>query len=122
MKRIFILSVILLSAAACNKNALGGDATIEGKVMHHSKTIANASVFIKFNAKEFPGEDTSAYDGNTRADKDGHFQFKTYKGDYYLYAFGYDHDIKPPYYVTGGTPASVRSSEKVDLIIAVTEH
>ncbi len=89
--------------------------------MHHSKAIANATVFIKFKVKEFPGEDTTAYDTKVRADVNGNFTIKCYKGDYYLYGIGYDFAILPPYRVVGGFHIRMRYKEKVETIVAVTE-
>lgn len=94
---------------------------IEGKVIHHTKRISNASIFIKFKAKEFPGTDTSLYDAKIRADKDGNFKINCYKGDYYLYGFGYDFAIDPPYIVVGGTPVHIRQNENLEIDVAVTE-
>lgn len=107
--------------ASCKKNELNGSSTIEGKVVHHTKAIAGARVFIKFDAKEFPGTDTALYDSKVVADANGRFSIACYKGDYYLFGYGQDLAIEPPYVVFGGVPVSIRKNEKVDLQIAVTE-
>jgi hypothetical protein len=119
MIRILCLALLLL--CACKKNALGGDATISGTVVHHSKHIGGSKVYIKFNATEFPGSDVNAYDASTTAGSDGNYSFSVYKGDYYLYAVGEDRAVPPPYIVKGGTPVHIRSGEKVEATIAVTE-
>lgn len=107
---------------SCKKNQLGGKATIKGTVKHHAKIIANAMVFIKFNSKEFPGNDTTVYDAKVRADADGNYSFKCYKGDYFLYGFGYDFDEPPPHIVKAGVPAgNIRNRETVEINIGVTE-
>ncbi|WP_317897554.1 hypothetical protein [Aurantibacillus circumpalustris] len=124
MKKIVLVGLLLsLSVAffSCKKNQLGGSHTIKGKVAHHSKAIANASVFIKFDAKNFPGDDTTTYDDKVRADAEGNFSIKCYKGDYFLYGFGYDYDILPPYIVVGGTPVHVGSESTIEVNVAVTE-
>lgn len=124
MKKIVLLAFtifITIFFLACKKNQLDGKHTVKGNVAHHSKAIPNATVFIKFNAKEFPGEDTTLYDAKVRADADGNYSFKCYRGDYYLYGFGYDYDILAPYYVVGGTPVKVRSKKTVNVDVAVTE-
>lgn len=123
MKKIVLFSFLisLLFISSCKKNQLGGNSTISGKVVHHNKAIANASVFIKFNASEFPGEDTLSYDSKVRADENGFYNIDCYKGDYYVYGYGYDFAIPYPYIVVGGTPVNVRGNEDVDINIAVTE-
>ncbi len=121
-KNILLFSLTVgLILSACKKNELGGKSTISGKVAHHSKAIAYARVFIKFNATEFPGKDTALYDAKVSADINGDYSVSTYKGKYYLYSFGFDHAIDPPYYVVGGVPVNVRNNEKVKADIAVTE-
>lgn len=113
-----IASLLLLS---CEKNQLGGNSEIKGTVMHHSKTIAYASVFIKFNATEFPGTDTLKYDSKVKADENGQFSFKLFKGNYFLYGYGYDYAIPAPYTVKGGTSVKLRSNETTNITLAVTE-
>lgn len=122
MKKIFFFSTLfILAVSSCKKNELGGTSSINGTVMHHSKVIAKASVFIKFNAKEFPGADTTKYDEKVRVDANGNYNFKCYKGDYYLYGFGYDYGIAPPYEVVGGVPVRIRKNEHLQIDLAVTE-
>lgn len=120
-KLIFFGSALLIFAffSSCKKNQLGGKSTISGKVMHHSRVIPNSSVFIKFNAKEFPGSDTTAYDDKVRTDAEGNYSIKCYKGDYYLYGAGYDYSISKE--VVGGTPVHIRNKEKLNVDVAVTE-
>lgn len=123
-KKIILLStlVVFMFLISCKKNQLGGKSTITGKVAHHSKAIAYATVFIKFKAKEFPGKDTTVYDDKVRADADGNFSIKCYKGDYYLYGYGYDYALVPPYVVHGGAPVHLRNKEKEELDLAVSEE
>lgn len=121
MKRIVVLAVLILIAFGCKKNQLGGKSTISGNIKHHSKVIANATVYIKFNAKEFPGTDVSVYDDKVTADASGNYTIKCYKGDYYLFAVGYDYAIAPPYIVVGGSPVHIRAKESVQIDLAVTE-
>lgn len=106
---------------SCKKNELNGSSTIKGKVVHHSKAIGGARVFIKFNATEFPGSDTSNYDAKVLADANGLFNISCYKGNYYLFAYGQDLAIAPPYVVVGGVPVKIRKNETVELQVAVTE-
>ncbi|MBA3683007.1 MAG: hypothetical protein H0W73_17855 [Bacteroidetes bacterium] len=122
MKKYIIYSLLLsLFLCSCKKNELGGKAEIKGQVKHHTKVIANATVYIKFNAKEFPGTDVSLYNDKVTADANGNYTIKCYKGDYYLYAVGTDVDVPPPSIVKGGAPISVRNKEVVEAELAVTE-
>ena len=118
MKKIILLLVPLL-ILSCKKNQLGGTSTIKGTVLHHERFIANATVYIKFNSKDFPGTDVSKYDANVAADASGNYSLKCYKGDYYLYGVGYDPEIKEP--VTGGIPIHIRNHETVNTDVPVTE-
>jgi hypothetical protein len=124
MKKIHILILLtgFIFSAACKKNQLGGKSTVKGTVAHHERAISYAVVFIKFNAKNFPGADTTIYDDKVRTDASGNFSFKCYKGDYYLYGFGFDYTIPPPYHVVGGVPVHVRNRETVNADVAVTEE
>src|SRR4051812_48530064 len=122
MKKYLIYSLLLsLSFVSCKKNELGGKAEIKGQVKHHTKVIANAIIYIKFNAKEFPGTDVSVYNDKVTADANGNYTIKCYKGDYYLYAVGTDLDVPPPSIVKGGAPISIRNKEVVEAELAVTE-
>ncbi|MDI1356099.1 MAG: hypothetical protein PSX36_14365 [bacterium] len=110
---------LLLFFGSCKKNQLGGKSTVRGQVAHHEKMIPFARVFIKFNAKEFPGSDTSIYDSRITTGADASYTFNCYKGDYYLYAFGYDDAILKN--VKGGLPLKVRTNENITANLAVTE-
>lgn len=125
MKKSILYLVLIIGLAgfwACKKNQLGGKASVKGTVAHHSKPIPNAYVYIKFNAKEFPGDDYSKYDTYVKADSEGHYEIDNfYKGDYYLYGEGYDYSIAAPYIVKGGLSVSVRNKEHLNKDIAVTE-
>jgi hypothetical protein len=122
MKHNLLLTLFAaLVVLACKKNQLNGTSNIHGKVVHHTKAISGARVFIKFDATEFPGKDTTAYDTKVVADANGNFSIDCYKGDYYLYGYGHDLAIDPPYVVFGGVPVKIRKNEDVDAQIAVTE-
>jgi len=125
MKTVIKLSLIIALAvnfSACKKNQTGGKASVKGVVLHHSKPVADAYVYIKFNATEFPGDDYTLYDTNVKTDANGNYSFSLYKGSYYLYAKGYDLDIPAPYIVKGGLSFSVRNKENLTKDIAVGEE
>ncbi len=123
MKKVLSILVVILIFSSCKKNQLGGDSTITGSVKHHSKIIPGATVYIKFNAKEFPGKEVSVYDANTTADSQGNFKFDIYQGDYFLFAKGTDKSLDPTNQtVTGGVPVHIRKNEDVTADVAVTEE
>jgi len=117
--KISIVLIIMMFFASCKKNQLGGTATVKGLVKHHSKIIGGARVFIKFNATEFPGRDTALYDAKVFADAEGKYSFDCFKGNYYLYGFGYDEGV--PGDVTGGIPVKIRTKEVLEMDVQVTE-
>jgi len=125
MKKIILCTVLLLGSlllVTCKKNQLGGKASVKGRVLHHSLPIPDAYVYIKYNATEFPGDDYSKYDTYVKADSEGNYEINNfYKGDYYLFAMGYDYTIAAPYLVKGGLAVSVRNKEHLTKDIAVTE-
>ncbi|HOZ88083.1 MAG TPA: hypothetical protein PL029_10005 [Bacteroidia bacterium] len=122
MKKIIVFCTLAFALfVTCKKNQLDGKSRIHGVVAHHEKKIPFATVFIKFNAKDSPGSDTSAYDAKVRADKDGHYDIKCYKGDYFLYGYGYDYSIDSPFVVVGGVPVHLRNKEDREIAVAVTE-
>lgn len=119
---ILLLSILSTFLISCKKNQLGGKASIKGKVVHHSKAIANAIVYVKFDSKESAGTDVSKYDTKVNADVNGNYEIPSlYKGDYYLYAVGEDFAIAPPYTVNGGIPVTLRTKESVSIDVPVTE-
>ena len=89
---------------------------------HHEVHIPSAEVYIKYDATEFPGINLSVYDNQTTASDDGgHFEFEGMeKGNYYLYAKGYDISISEE--VSGGTPVEIKSKkQEVEMNVPVTE-
>ncbi len=121
MRKLVVLVIIVICTISCKKNDIGGNALIEGRVVHHNKSITNCTVFLKFNASELPGEDTTLYDAKVRVDKDGYFKFDPYKGKYYVYARGIDPGIAPPYVVVGGQSVKLRAKETASITLYVTE-
>lgn len=117
-KYLFLITALsVLVFIGCKKNQLGGKSIIQGKTVHHSRPIPNATVYIKFNAKEFPGTDSTLYDAKTMADASGNFVFKCYKGQYYIYATG----VEGSNYLKGGIPVKIRTNETVTKDVPITE-
>ncbi len=119
--KLSIIISLLAFVTACKKNQLGGKSTIIGVVAHHGDPIPNATVYIKFNSSEFPGDHTDTYDASVLADSKGNYRFNVYKGTYYIYAVGLDMDIPAPYTVSGGFSFSIKNKQHLTRDIAVTE-
>ena len=123
-KNNFLILAFCLSLFffGCKKNEIGGKCLIEGKVTHHSKAIAEATVYVKMGAIEFPGDDISKYDFEVTADANGYFKVESlYKGEYYLYSVGRDFTVPPPWLVKGGIPVKLRYNERKTVELPVTE-
>lgn len=104
MKKLFypILALLLiLLVTDCRKennlnkdgqSVIAGSIRLNIQVMHHSWGVPYIPVYLKRNATEFPGYDTSLYDTCLQADNEGKLSFvKLYPGNYFLYAHGYDY-------------------------------
>lgn len=118
---IISISIFLFLNFSCKKNQMGGKSDVQGTVYHHSKKIADAKIYIKYNSKEFPGTDLSVYDTYITADENGRFHLNFYKGQYYLFSVGKDYGIPPPYNVVGGVGLNLRTNEDKDIDIYITE-
>ena len=131
---ILIIASITLAVQSCkDKNnchaGKGGNLTIVAFPQHHGCTIINHvgwpdTVFVKYNAQEFPGTNPASYDtiyvGEVHED---HVHVEGLKcGDYYLYAVGFDSTCHGPVRVTGGIPYSTKQeSGEVEVNIPITE-
>lgn len=127
MKKIIAISILAITTftlGACKKAGLGGDATIVAFPKHHGAPIYGATVYVKFNAKDFPGTNISSYDATFMGEpKEDHVHLEELKkGDYYFYAVGYDSTISEM--VSGGQSFTIKRkdrSDEQDIEIAVTE-
>jgi hypothetical protein len=117
---ILLLIIFAVNFSACLKEGPGGKSSISGAVMHHEIIIPNSTVYIKYNATEFPGTDLSKYDASTTADASAHYEFKGLrKGDYYLYGVGFDNMIADE--VTGGIHVKIKYNTDSEADVPVTE-
>lgn len=117
---ICLVGVILISLNACRKEGTDGKSSVSGYVMHHTKSIENAVVYIKYGATEFPGADLSKYDASFPTGADAHYEFKNLrKGDYYLYGVGYDNSVMES--VTGGIGIKLKYSKAISTDVPVVE-
>lgn len=112
--------ISLLAISSCYKEGNGGKSSVNGYVAHHSHPIPNAIVYIKYGAVEFPGTDVAKYNASVTADGSAHYEIKDLrKGDYYLYAVGYDNSIMET--VTGGIGVKLKYNKVTSADIPVTE-
>lgn len=108
----------------CNEGR-NGDLTLSMKMLHHTRPISGARVFIKYNAFEFPGEDTTRYDYAVSATTDSPYALidSLSCGNYYIYAIGVDSLLDPSNWICkGGLPFRTNLSSGTDSIkVYITE-
>jgi hypothetical protein len=123
LSKIVIASICLIATTtfySCKKEGTGGKSSANGYVKHHSNTIPNAVVYIKYGATEFPGTDLSVYDNHVTTDANAHYEFKELrKGNYFLYGVGYDKNISRE--VKGGIGIQLKRNNTVTTDVPVTE-
>lgn len=119
-KLTLILLGIVVFSTACKKEGLGGKASVSGTVKHHATPIPKATVYIKYGATEFPGADVAAYDASMVSDASAGYKFlELQKGDYYLYAVGFD--SLNMQYVSGGIGVVLKKNETKTTEVPVVE-
>jgi hypothetical protein len=119
-KTLFILGAMAL--LSCTKAGTGGKVEVACFPQHHEKAIKGATVYVKFNAKDFPGTDITKYDLAVAGEEnEDHVHVEDLKkGSYYFYAVGYDSTISQTVY--GGILIKIKEkSGEIDLDIPVTE-
>ncbi len=105
----------------------GGNVTIIAKTLHHTKRIKGCSVFVKYAANEFPGEDTTLYDARYREGiaEDSVVISGLTAGTYYFFGLGIDSAIagfQDGYNVKGGIPYTTNlESGTVTITVPITE-
>ena len=96
--KIFVLTILLFTG--CEKDAernSDGHIIVKGSnrlivsVIHHTWAVTNIQVWLKEDATEFPGTNTSLYDWSATTDAGGTAIFnELFPGNYFLYAKGFD--------------------------------
>lgn len=127
--KIALVVTLCVTVFSCKKEGLGGDATVVALLKHHDHIIPNQAnypdtVFVKFDAKEFPGNNPSDYDAFfTGHFGEDHVQIEGLKpGNYFLFGVGIDSSIVQR--VKGGVAIKIKHKEKdeeIQLDIPVTE-
>ena len=130
---LFAIFIALIFMSSCKKDnkctaGTGGAVTIAAFPQHHTKPIFSTggnhtdTVYVKFNAQDFPGTSPASYDLVIAGDSgEDHVHIENLKcGDYYIYMTGFDTSINKR--VTGGIPYSFsQTSGEIDLNVPVTE-
>lgn len=115
MRKFIITSLIAaLLFISCNKSddnqgSVTGTNRIIVTVIHHTYVVPNMRIFLKNNATEYPGSDTTLYNWKTSSDASGTAIFNNlFEGNYFLYATGFDQQIGLN--VIGASPVVLNSS------------
>ena len=95
---ILVLILFVGMISSCRKeHSRDNPVKIEGQIqfevhaVHHSWDVSHIWIYLKANATEFPGADSTLYDLKGQADGYGKFTFQNlHPGNYYVYAYGYD--------------------------------
>lgn len=91
-KRFSIL-VLFLLGVSCKKDApqeLEGSIILNVFVVHHEIPVQEATVYLKEQATEFPGENPGAYDRNSETFESLARFTKLLPGKYWIYGEGFD--------------------------------
>jgi hypothetical protein len=130
MKNLLILLSISLILASCKpkndcKAGSGGNLVIKASTVHHTRLVPGCTVYVKYNANEFPGTDFSVYEVTVKAKNDESFvTIPGLKcGNYDLYAQGIDSLLSPVnWIVKGGIPFSTsQDKDTISISIPITE-
>jgi len=93
--------------------------SLEVHAVHHSWDVPGINVYLKKNATEFPGKDSSLYEYQGKTDGYGKYTFEhLYLGNYYLYATGFDSLWGAN--VTSSFPINLNSNNVADNYSALT--
>jgi len=124
--KFFFITLICISFIGCrtDKFAKGGKAqiygyvqftgTIGGTYVSNARISSNASVYMKYGATSYAGNDVTQYDTLVSVDSNGYYDFGTmYEGDYYLLAVGnYIDSHNNSYPMIGGHEVKVTSRKQ----------
>lgn len=121
---LLLLGMVALQFTACKKCKAGdgGTLTIVAFPKHHGADTKPLWAYVKFDAQEFPGTDSSSYDLVIQGDStENHIELPNLNcGSYYIYEIAYDPGIQA--IVKGGIPFSTETEVgEVNVDIPVTE-
>jgi hypothetical protein len=118
------LFLVILTSSSCKKESPNGS-VVRGKysiivtVKHHDRILQGIPVYLKNNATEFPGHDTTLYDWSKTSDISGVAYFKEmFGGNYFVYGKGLDSGIGLE--VMGAVALSLSDSTTVNNEVYVT--
>jgi|ERR1051326_3070179 hypothetical protein len=121
MNKYFLFAPAIISLCACTKAGPGGSASIKGTVKYNSKPIPGSTVYIKYGSKTSPGANVTYYNASVNTDANANYEIDNLKrGDYYLFAIGYDTLAGKT--ASGGIGTSITTKTETDQVdIPVTE-
>jgi hypothetical protein len=113
---ILLLLFILVNTSCKKDDANGvvkGNKNIIVTVWHHERILSGIKLYLKYNATEFPGNDSTLYDWSATSDLSGVAQFNDlFNGNYFLYGKGIDTGIGLE--VIGGAVVNLNDSTTVN--------
>lgn len=137
-KKIFLL-ILPLSIALCTgcgddekdqsdncPEGRTGSLKLVANMIHHTRPIKGCTVYVKYGATEFPGDDPARYDYSVQAANDTSIAIidSLNCGDYYIYAVGVDSLLDPVNWICkGGIPfrTSLKNDTTINLNVFITE-
>ena len=128
IKIVVILAIVFITSCKedkCKGGGAGGNLTIKATTVHHSRPIPGCTIYVKYNATEFPGEDVTKYDFSIKADNDKTFAFVSNLtcGEYYFYAVGIDSLLDPSNWICKGgiTYSTSQEQDTIAISVPITE-
>ncbi len=126
MSTMLLLS-LLLCISACEKNSNPGTISLGSELclatLHHERGLTEITVYIKFNAAEFPGyDDLSVFDDSAVSDEFAEACFdKIPPGEHWCIGIGHDELLDEP--VRGSVRYEIlRNGLPQDTVILVSEY
>lgn len=106
---LYTAGLLLVLFASCHKAGTGGEAILNVHILKTGGvgTVPGCHVYLKYDARDYPGSTLSDYDENIIADYGGHAQFTNLrKGYYYVLVTGRDTTTGDS--VSGSVPYDIR--------------
>ena len=120
--KFILFSVLVILVQSCRREGLGGNNTLIVSLDHHGVPVKGAAVYVRYGAKDFPGAVPSDYDLSSHATSmnDSVHVESLRKGDYFVYAVGFDSIVSST--VSGGKHIFISTkSGKTALKLSLTE-
>lgn len=116
------LIFLLLVQYSCKKKeraGYGGNASLKLSAMHHGEILDSVTFYVKFNSSDAPSDNSYDFTQSVKSGDSTVSISGLKKGDYYIYALGYDADIFES--VKGGVPYTIEEEKQIEVTVAVSE-